>query len=328
MNNVMKVGLIGLGNMGQNHLRILSMLKGVHIEFIYDLDVEKATLLARQYVVPVTTDLVRNLPMVDAVVIATPTSTHYEYALMASKYVKHMFIEKPITDSLEKAIELQRIVEEKGVNVQVGYIERFNPAVVELKKILGRSKKIVNVEFTRTNKLSSRITDVDVVLDLMIHDIDLALYMNGDVKNVFAYGSMENDMIIFACAVLTHQNGRFSRITASRITEKRIRTIYATCEDMFVDCNLLKKEIYINKQSIAQVYDGFRVTSVEETVDVSKQEALLSEMLVFLKGQISEKDIASDGIPDMQSAIKSMQVASEIQRMIRSCLNEAENKGE
>lgn len=326
MNNMLKVGLLGLGNMGQNHLRVLSMLKGVQLEFIYDIDTEKAALLASQYSVRSTDNLERDMQGLDAVVIATPTNTHYEYALLASKYVKRMFIEKPITDSLEKAIELQRIFEEKGITVQVGYIERFNPAVVEMKKILGRSKKVVNVEFTRTNKVSSRITDVDVILDLMIHDIDLALHLNGDVKDVFAYGSLENDMIVFACAILTHQNGRFSRITASRITEKRIRTIYATCEDMFVDCNLLKKEIYINKQSVIQAYDEFKLMSVEETVDVSRQEALLSELMIFLTGSLNGKAVDSANIPDMQSAIKSMRVANQIQTMIRSCVYEAEDK--
>lgn len=323
MNNVLKIGLLGLGNMGQNHLRVLSMLKGVQLEFIYDLDREKAISLAKQYSVKSTDDLERDMQGVDAVVIATPTHTHYEYALLASKYMKRMFIEKPITDSLKKAIELQNIFEEKDITVQVGYIERFNPAVIEMKKILGRSKKVVNVEFTRTNKLSSRITDVDVILDLMIHDIDLALYMNGDVKDVFAYGALENNMIVFACAILTHQNGRFSRITASRITEKRIRTIYATCEDMFVDCNLLKKEIYINKQSVTQAYDEFKLMSVEETVDVSKQEALLSELMVFITGSLNGKNIDLDHIPDMRSAIKSMEIASEIQKRIRSSANEA-----
>lgn len=316
---MLKVGLLGIGNMGRNHLRVLSMLKNVELQFIFDKDKERALLLSTQYDVNVVDNLEEALQGVDAVVIATPTSTHYEYALLASKYVKNIFIEKPIADSLEKTLALEKIAQEKGLNIQVGYIERFNPAVIELKKILGTSTKVINVEFTRTNKVSSRITDVDVILDLMIHDIDLALYLNGDVREVFAHGYMENNMLAFVCAILTHQNGCFSRITASRITEKKIRSIYATCGDMFIDCNLLRKEIYINKQTVAQAYGDFKLASVEETVNVSVQEALVSELMAF--GQKSLQD-AGD-IPSMQAAIKSMKVIDEIQKVLRSRPNEA-----
>ena len=98
-------------------------------------------------------------------------------------------MEKPLAETYSQTLEIKKLAEKSGVFVQCGFIERFNPAVAELKKIL-ESKVVINVDFFRTNRLSNRIADVDVVLDLMIHDIDLALYMNGPVKNLTAYGSI------------------------------------------------------------------------------------------------------------------------------------------
>lgn len=139
------------------------------------------------------------------------------------------------------------------------------------------------MDFTRTNKISSRITDVDVVLDLMIHDIDLALSLNGDIQHVYAYGCYQNDMIEFARAVMTHKNGVFSTITASRITEKRMRQISVTCDNMYVDCNLLSKEVFVNKQSLEQYLENVSIVSKTETIDVKPREALLLELIDFIE---------------------------------------------
>lgn len=318
----LKVGLIGLGSMGRNHLRILSMLKTVNLEFIYDIDRELTQSLADKYGVRAAVDVAAEMRGVEALVIASPTTTHFDYALMAiDSGLKNIFIEKPVTDSLENSERLSKLLADKGVLLQVGYIERFNPAVIELKKILSNSEKVISVDLTRTNKLSSRITDIDVILDLMIHDIDLALYLNGGVKSVFAHGCVDNDMIVFASAVLTHDNGRFSRITASRITEKRMRSINATCADMFVDCDLLKKEIFINKQIIHQAYENVKLASVEETVSVSAQETLLNELIAFVDSSLART--LSGDIPDIRAALVSMRIADEIQNQIWSRNHEA-----
>jgi hypothetical protein len=125
-------------------------------------------------------------------------------------------------------------------------------------------------------------------------------------------------MISFASAVLKHNNGRFSRIIASRITEKRIRQISVTSKDMFIDCNLLKKEIYITKQTIEQSYDYMSLASVEETVNVSTQEALLNEMLAFVDVAMSNSN--GNEIPNIYSAIDAIRIADEIQKQIRSVL--------
>jgi predicted dehydrogenase len=163
--------------------------------------------------------------------------------------------------------------------------------------------------------VSSRITDVDVVTDLMIHDIDLALYLNGPVDNVHAYGTLDNGHISYTTAILSHQNGRFSKLTASRITEKRIRQINVTCRDMFIDCDLLKKELLVTKQTVDQSYRGVFLSSVEETIEVSNQEALLSEDMTFIQCAASG-DFCNGIVPTVNDGLAAMTVAEKVQQSV------------
>jgi len=263
-----RVGLIGLGKMGQNHLRVLSLLNSVRLEFVYDLDTALAERSGKQAGARVSRNLEVDLGTVDAAVICTPTSTHFDYVRLAGGRLKTLFVEKPLTSSLKTDQEIVDWVQARGVRIQVGLVERFNPVVQELKKIVSNAGvEVVNIDFTRTNRLSGRITDVDVITDLMIHDVDLALHINGPVSKIVANGVHEGDVIGYAAATLCHENGRFSRITASRITEKKMRSIQATCRDMFIDCELLRKEIIINRQSsIRQEHDHYSIASLEEKV--------------------------------------------------------------
>lgn len=310
----LKVGLIGLGNMGQNHLRILSMLKNVDLKFIHDADIKRSEQLAKQYDVRCSVDLDDDLGMVDAVVLVTPTSTHFDYIKRVSDRVSSIFVEKPLTDDLHTSQEVLGLAKNKKLRIQTGFIERFNPAVVVLKDVVANAQRVVNIDFTRTNKVSSRITDVDVVTDLMIHDIDLALYLNGPAKEVSAYGVIEDGMIAYARAAITHEKGAFSNITASRITEKRIRQISVTCDEMYVDCNLLRKEVVINKQSLSQAYDNVSISSKEEAIHVRPEEALLSELMAFVRFAAGGDTSA---VPTEHDGYNAMRVAHQVQEIIR-----------
>ncbi|PLY10485.1 MAG: gfo/Idh/MocA family oxidoreductase [Arcobacter sp.] len=311
-NNVVKIGLLGVGKMGQNHLRNLSMIKQVEISFIYDFDKEICNKLAKEYNVKASEDLEDDLQYVDGVIIVTPTFTHYDYIKQISKYVKNIFVEKPLTDTLESTKEIVKLAEENNLNIQVGFIERYNSAVVGLKKVIRNSNHIINIDFSRTNKVSSRITDVDVVIDLMIHDIDLALYINGNAKKVDAHGYINNGMIEYARAIITHENGSFSNIVASRITEKRIRHISATCDDMYIDCDLLRKEVLVNKQSIEQYLDDVSILSKEETITIRPQEGLLLELIDFIS--LCQDKVVD--VPNETDGLFAMEIASKIQQQI------------
>ncbi len=310
-----RVGLIGLGRMGQNHLRILSMLKGVELAFVADADAAVAGRHGAAHGVPGVNSLDGALDSVDAAVICTPTVTHADYIRLVAGKVRNIFVEKPLADTLGEAERVTRFAAEQGLNVQVGFIERFNPAVQGLKQVLDKSERVISIDFTRTNKLSARITDVDVVTDLMIHDIDLALYLNGPARSVAAHGFAQGAMIDFASALITHENGRFSRIQASRITEKKMRQIEATCADMFVDCELLRKEIIISRQSEIRQAEGhpYTISAVQETIEVRPQEALLSELQAFVASCRGQRQA---DLPGVQAGLAAMQISDEIQKAV------------
>lgn len=309
-----KVTLLGLGNMGRNHLRILSMLKNIEVHYIFDINKETLNNLSTQYGVKSTSDIDIALFGADAVVICSPTSLHYEHFILASKYVKSIFVEKPLADNLEKARKIKEIAEKENIFVQTGFIERFNPAVMELKNIISKDKAI-NIDLTRTNKLSNRITDVDVVLDLMIHDIDLALYLNGPISEVKAYGIMDNGLISFASAFFAHENGAFSRVAASRITDKKIRSIQATCKNSFVNSDLLRKEISVSMQSQIKrdTNDAYIISSIEHQVELRPQEALLVELQYFILGCTGE----AVSVPGVNAGLDALVVCDNIQGQIK-----------
>lgn len=316
MNEVpLKVGLIGLGRMGQNHLRVLAMLKGVELVFISDADEALAKRLGMANGVHGVGDPEGVLSEVDAVVICTPTVTHADYIRLAARNVRNIFVEKPLADTLEEAQRISEFVVKENLNLQVGFIERFNPAVQGLKSVLDKAEQVISIDFTRTNKLSARITDVDVITDLMIHDIDLALYLNGPARSVAAHGFAHDRMIDFASALITHENGRFSRIQASRITDKKKRLIEATCLDMFVDCELLRKEIIINRQSEIRQLDGqpYTISAIQESVEVRPQEALLSELQTFVASCRGGKPAE---FPDAHAGLAAMEICHQIQKAV------------
>ena len=309
-----RIGLIGLGKMGQNHLRVLSLMKSVELAFLFDSDQAVADKLANTYSLTTGSDLDKLLPLADAVVICTPTRTHGTYIRQSSKHVKRIFVEKPMTDSLAETQALVDFAIERDIQLQIGFIERYNPAVQQLKTVLDESAQVVSIDFVRTNKLSARITDVDVVTDLMIHDIDLALFLNGPVRTVSAHGMARDELIEFASAVLTHENGRFSRIQASRITEKKIRTIHATCVDMYVDCELIRKELLINRQSeVQQEGSGaYTISSVAKNIEVRPQESLLSELQSFVAFCLDPNAEVPSGL----DAIRAADICEQIQMAI------------
>ncbi len=303
----LRVSILGIGSMGRNHLRVLNMLKGVEIAYIFDFNEDELKKLSEQYQVPYTTDVDIALVGIDAVVIVTPTSTHFEYFNLCVGKVKNVFIEKPLASTLDQAEQIKTLAKKNGMFIQCGFIERFNPVVVELKRVL-EEEEVINADFSRTNRLSSRITDVDVVLDLMIHDIDLALYLNGPVKSVVAHGKSENGLVAFASALIHHENGSFSRVLASRMTEKKQRSIQVTTSNAYIDAELLRKELIVHKQSTMTQEKGqpYVVSSLEQKIEVKPQEALLMEHQAFIAACRGE---FSSCLPTVDDGVESLQVS-------------------
>ena len=213
---ILKIGIIGLGRMGKNHLNILSTLNSVEIKFISDLNKNKY-LSNDFYFSKILTS--RQLKLIDAAIISTPTSSHLKIIKKVGKHVKNIFVEKPIAKNFSETEKIIDYAKKKKLNLKVGFVERFNPVIESLSNILKNNKKIISFDFVRAGP--SEIKDVDVITDLMVHDIDLSIFFNGKVKKIKSYGYKSDNKISHSIAFLTHYNGIVSRFIASRITQKK-----------------------------------------------------------------------------------------------------------
>ncbi len=312
----LRIGLIGVGKMGGNHLRVLSDMKPVQVVFIHDCEPDVEARMAEEFGTRPVQDLEKDLRNVDAVVIASPTSTHLEYIELVSKFTPCIFVEKPLTDSLETTRKVVAMSREKGLRIQVGFIERFNPVITALAKVVPRSSPVVNVDFARTDRVPDRNLDVDVVLDLMVHDLDLALYLRGPVVQVQAFGYAQDGRTALAQAVLVHADGTISRVMASKISEKRIRQISLTCPDMFVEADLLQKELVLHRKTVAQRYADVSLASVREAVFVRQEESLLKQLLAFAGYCCGDVYTRDDTVPTVEAALASMELAEQVRNSI------------
>ncbi|MGE5402202.1 MAG: Gfo/Idh/MocA family protein [Ignavibacteriales bacterium] len=245
MSEKLKLGIIGTGHLGKLHTKITKLLTGCELAGIFDKNIEKARECASEMNVRIFDELDELLHTVDAVSIVATTSAHYEIAKRCLEEGKHVFVEKPITTLISEAEELIRIAAEKHLNLQVGHIERFNPALLSLEKYNLEPKFI---QSDRLSQFNPRGTDVAVVLDLMIHDIDIILSLvKSEVKDVHASGvAVVSDNIDIANARLEFENGAVANVTASRISQKKMRKMRMFQRDGYIslDFNTGVSEVY------------------------------------------------------------------------------------
>ena len=245
MNEKIKIGIIGVGHLGQHHVKHFNYLSGARLIGIYDIDQERAQKIGQQFSVEVFPALGDLLEAVDAVSIVTPTVSHARLATRCMEAGKHVFIEKPITKTVAEADELIKLSTERKVHLQVGHIERLNPALLPLKNFNLQPKYI---EVQRLAPYTVRGTDVPVVLDLMIHDIDIILSLvDSPVKNIRASGvSIMTNSVDIANARIRFKNGTVASITASRIAKDQVRKIKVFQQDMYatIDLSLGLTEVY------------------------------------------------------------------------------------
>ncbi|HPN37973.1 MAG TPA: Gfo/Idh/MocA family oxidoreductase [Melioribacteraceae bacterium] len=251
----LKVGVIGAGHLGKLHMKMLNNIENAELIGIYDLNEEQAEKSAIEYNTKVYTNLEELFNNVDAVSIVTTTSAHYQVMKEAIKYNLPILVEKPITATIEEAEEIVNLAKEKDLILQVGHIERFNPALLSLDKYNLDPKFI---QSDRLAQFNPRGTDVAVVLDLMIHDIDIILSLvKSEVKEVHASGiAVVSDTIDIANARIEFENGAVANVTASRISQKRMRKMRMFQKDAYItlDFNSGVSEIYrlMNKENIPE----------------------------------------------------------------------------
>jgi len=284
-----KVGVIGIGNMGWHHARVLSLLKDADLIGVADPNVNRGKLAIEQFQCDWFADYHDLIPKVDAICIAVPTLLHHQVGLDCLKAGINVLIEKPIAASEAEAEELIRESNKANCLLQVGHIERFNPAFRELNKIIN-NEKIVVLEARRHSPNADRANDVSVVMDLMIHDIDLALELvNSQIKKISAVGGRNSDGLIdYVNATLVFSNNVIASLTASKMSHKKIRSLSAHCQNGLVETDFLNHTLHIHRKSNESytaehgelVYrnDGF----VEE-VSTTSIEPLYAELEHFLK---------------------------------------------
>ena len=269
-----KVGIVGVGHLGSIHAKVYSKLPNVDLVGVCDCNLERALEIGKKYHTRSYADYEDLFDKVEAASIVVPTSLHYNIAKEFLNSGIHVLIEKPITKTLSEADELIEIAQKKNLIIQVGHVERFNAAILALEKYL---KKPKFVECQRLGPFHKRVEDVGVVLDLMIHDIDIVLgLIKQDVVNIEAVGlstmSAHEDV---ANVRLIFEDGTIADITASRVTKDVVRKIRIFQEDSYISLDYLDQEVTIFKKT------GNKI--LKEKVKVKKAQPLNEELESFIK---------------------------------------------
>ncbi len=243
--NKLKVGIIGVGHLGRLHVRLFTELGKAELIGVFDSDEEKCKIVAEEFGIQSFSDLGKLFDNVDAVIVVTTTSSHYEIVKKALTEGKHVFVEKPITDKIWQAEDLVNIAERNNLILQVGHIERFNPALISLEKY---NLEPMFVQTDRLAQFNPRGTDVAVVLDLMIHDIDIILSLiKSKVSDIRASGvAVVSDTIDIANARVEFENGAVANVTASRISQKKMRKMRIFQRDAYIALDFITgtSEVY------------------------------------------------------------------------------------
>ncbi|MGV3463835.1 MAG: Gfo/Idh/MocA family oxidoreductase [Heyndrickxia sp.] len=312
-----KIGIAGLGNMGKQHCRVISLLKDIEFSGVYDIDPNKCKEIALSFNVTPFNSYTELLSSVDAVVIAVPTTFHYQYAEEAIKKEKHLFIEKPFVSNMQEAERIMALYRQTNkCIIQVGHIERFNP-VMELIDNFVTNSNIISIEAKRLSQ-TDRNLDVDVVLDLMIHDIDIILNLvKSKLQSITAIGSYlnnNNKSLDIVYTILTFQNGVIANLVANRVSKESLRTISITEKHRVLTANYLTKElqIYTNINSDIQI-SPFIENSID-TIKVPPTEPLQSELQHFVQSILTK----TSPIIGPYEAMNALSVAIKIKESILS----------
>ena len=320
---VNKIALVGLGYIGKIHLKILNDNPKWELVGVYDIDTKLCKDLAAQYNIKAFSSLEESIENSEVLDIATPSDTHFEIAKQAIINSKHVFIEKPVTSNLKEAKQLQNYINEAGVCFQVGHVERFNPAFTAAKPYLKDPKFI---EIHRLAQYNPRGTDVSVVLDLMMHDLDLILsIVKANVKKIQVSGcdlvSKNADIIN---ARIEFENGCVANVTTNRVAFKNVRKFRVFTNDHFVSINLLDKVTEVIKIKNAALNSKNLI--LDPGNGLPKKEIIFEHPIILPTNAINEElntlheSINSNKktIVGIDEAIRVLELAIEIEEKLKS----------
>jgi predicted dehydrogenase len=315
-----RAGVVGAGHMGQYHILALAELWDVELVAICDTDADRAQQIAAQYGTRAVATHQELAGLVDIATVAVPTERHFEVARDLLEAGVHVLVEKPVTPTLEEAKELFRLARQRAQVLHVGHVERFNGAVQELRKIVERP---VLIESRRLGPFVPRVQNDSVVMDLMIHDIDIVLgLVDSEPRRMNALGrSIHSRRADVANVQILFDSGAMATITASRATEEKIRTLSITQPDAYIVLNYADQDIQIHRRA-AQEYTlnresiRYRQASFVERLFVHKDNPLKLEIRHLISAARAAKATGQVELPETED-LRSLAVALEIERMIR-----------
>ena len=315
---MLKIGVIGTGSMGKNHARICSELEQVELVGIADTNRETAKRVAEKFDTKAFFDYKELLQEVDAAIIATPTITHHDIAMDLLNKGKHVLVEKPICNSVEKAQTLTKKSEETGLVLAAGHIERHNPAVKFIKDAMQNKRfgELITITSKRVSNFPGRIKDVGVIFDFGVHDIDVMRYLAGDVESVYARAGKFTENIAYedhANIVLNFENGICGIVEVNWLTPTKIRKLFLTCSKNFVEADYMSQTVTISSSSFKQIdeMDLFRVPIEYNTnqIALEKREPLRNEIEDFVVAIQQNKQPLATGV-DGLLALKIVEAAT------------------
>ena len=300
----LRVGVVGIGHLGSRHLKVYSEMRGqVDLIGVCDIQKERTLKLAEHYHVPFYEDYRHLAGKIDAVNICVPTSLHHEVARFFLQNGTHVFIEKPITSTVEQAQELIDLAGQKERKLQVGHIERFNAAFQSIKHF---TRNPLFIECHRLNKFPNRSLDIGVVMDLMIHDIDIVLgLISSPIRQIHAVGaSILTPLEDIASVRIIFENGCVCNLTASRVSEDVMRKIRLFQENTYISLDYVAQEAYIYKKHDHQI--------LKHSLPIEKEEPLRKELEHFCECVREDKTPLISGV----EAREALKVALEITQQI------------
>lgn len=323
--NKIKAAVIGCGHLGLIHCKLLNEIstgrQDVEFSGVFDIDQNISNETAKKYGVKAYRSYDELLQDINSLVIVTPTSTHFEIASKAIEKGLNIFIEKPVTSYVKEANELIKLASTGNIKIQVGHVERFNPALTSLEKY---NIQPLFIESHRLSQFNPRGTDVSVIHDLMIHDIDIILNMvKSPVKAIDANGvAVISDNIDIANARITFENGCVANITASRISLKKMRKMRLFQKSAYISVDFAenKSEIYRITDNSSEstslisfpVSDTHRIVMEHPEVDIKNNNPIKNELESFFHSIIHNKDVKVT----IEEAKKAVEVAEEIMEKI------------
>ncbi|WP_129597641.1 Gfo/Idh/MocA family protein [Anaerophilus nitritogenes] len=316
MNNL-NIGVIGAGNMGQKHIQVCQEIKNLNLIGFFDIDPIQGEKASSQYNILFFSEIDDLLKKVDAVIICVPTSLHFYYGVLCGKEKKHILVEKPICNTPKEAKKLIEVCKENKVILQVGHIERFNPVVDKLLEIL-KDEEIISLEFKRLSPYTNRIYDTDVIHDLMIHDIDIMHYLLGSsIKNILSQGKSvySHESIDYAQALIEYENDILVSLTASRITEERVRKLIIHAKNAYIDVDFLKKSITISRCSHIDIQRKYSLDQIFKKIYIPNTNPLKNEILSFIRNIQMNKTPFVDGYDGFKNLVTANRILTKIKKM-------------